>query len=172
VRTSQEITVDGSISGDAFEVLQLRLKGQGDAVKEEIKQTLVRAALRAEKILEAEVPHGETHALANSIRMSPLKYSPGGAGGGGFWEIEVSVGEGVPYVQNVVEGTGIFGPRAFPIYPKNPKGVMAFSKNGEFVFTKWVRGQEPDDLWIVHAQDAAQEEVDEGLRRIDAIHKG
>jgi hypothetical protein len=159
--------VQTSIHGDGFDTMLVRLRATRGEVRDELIDTLREAANTAEAVLVAEVPR-ESGALANSIRVGGIVYSPGAAGGGGYWEVEISVGEGIPYLQQVIEGSGIYGPAAHPIYPAKGN-VMVIQKQGEEPrYVKWSRGQEPDDLWLIKAQMAVNEVIERAMRRIDS----
>jgi hypothetical protein len=78
---------------------------------------------------------------------------------------------GTEHLKFVTEGTGIFGPRASPIYPANGN-VMVFNKDGEnTVFTRWTRGQIGRDKWIELGQQAAREFIALKLHELDIGHR-
>ena len=158
-----------STEGRGFEVFEIRMRATF-GLREEIVEAIRDAVNTAEAILISEVPR-DSGVLANSIRVGGIVYSPGGAGGGGFWEAEVSIGEGVPYLKHVIEGTGIYGSTGHMIYPANGN-VMRIQKEGENTrYVRYTRGQESNDLWLLKAQEAVNEVIRQAVSRIDALHE-
>jgi hypothetical protein len=126
--------------------------------REEIVDTIERAADEAGAYMGTHVPF-HTGQLFRAINVGPVEYSPGAAGGGGFYEVHVGVDESLaPHAEFVVEGTGIFN-RERPtngIFPAQGN-VMTFSKQGEGqIFTRWTRGQEPQRAWFENAMELAR----------------
>lgn len=120
----------------------------------------------AEDLMKTNVPR-QTGQLAASIELHPIQYSPGGAGGGGLWTVEVRVGAGVPHLQWVVEGTGVYGPRGGWIRPKRAK-FMTFQKKGEpRRFREVVAGQKPQREWIAIALYAAEAYMKNAVAQLD-----
>lgn len=105
--------------------------------------------------------------LYHAINVGSIVYRPGGAGGGGRYEVEVGVDrDRAPHAEFVIEGTGIYN-RENPrngIYAHSPGKPMYFEKRGEIVFTMWTRGQEPQRAWFENAQDVAQEIIEHAVR--------
>jgi hypothetical protein len=129
-----------------------------DGFRDKILDAMQRAAQEAGSYMGTHVPY-ETGGLYRAINVGQIRYKPGGAGGGGSYEVHVGVDESqAPYAEAVLEGTGIYN-RESPkngIYPATGN-VMAFEKMGEgTVFTAWTRGQEPRREWFDDAQDLAQ----------------
>ena len=126
--------------------------------REDIHDAMKEAAEAAGSYMGTHVPY-RTGELWRAINIGEVSYSPGAAGGGGYYEVHVGVDESLaPHATFVIEGTGIFN-REHPtngIYPANGN-VFAFEKNGEgTVFTAWTRGQEPQREWFEDAQDLAR----------------
>lgn len=135
--------------------------------REEITDAMEHAARMAGNYMGTHVPF-HSGQLYRAINVGPVKYTAGGAGGGGFYEVHVGVDEATaPHAEAVIEGTGIYS-RIAPtpgIFPANGN-VMAFSKLGEgVVFTKWVKGQEPQRAWFEDAQDIARNIVERAIRK-------
>lgn len=154
------------IRGD--DALLLRIRAIGPEQRQEIIEILSEAAAIAESEWKGNIPY-HSGVLYRSIRQHEVRFAPGAAGGGGFYELELSVG-GEPeaeHLQFVVEGTGIFGPRGNRIFPANGN-VMVFNKNGEdTVYTRYTEGQRAQDSWIEAGQQAAREFVAISLYKLD-----
>src|SRR4051794_21160643 len=118
--------------------LLIELQAKNAHLAQEIKEVLQDAGDAAESVMRAEVPR-DSGALANSIRLGPVVYMPGGFGGGGNYQMDLTVGEGIPYLAAVVEGSGIFGPSRERIYPSKGNG-LAFEGGGGRGFPRWGRG--------------------------------
>jgi hypothetical protein len=114
-------------------------------------------------------PIGETMYLMRHLDISPLTWRPGGAGGGGTWEMVTGVKRGSSeHPLYVHEGTGIYGPKKKLITAKGYRRyssvsdmrdaidrvsnarpgenlpVMTFQKHGEpRRFRPYTRGQAP-----------------------------
>lgn len=135
--------------------------------KDDIIATMERAAHEAGTYMATHAPY-HSGALYRSINVGPIVYRPGGAGGGGFYEIEVGVNEEMaPHARYVIEGTGIYGESPTNgIFPTNRK-FMAFDKMGEeTVFTRWTRGQRPQREWFEDAQELAQNIISRAIHGI------
>ncbi len=143
----------------------LRVRAEGEKVRNDIIDA-IGDALRAADIemrLRVPVDSGE---LFNSIQASPVVFRPGGLGGGGFYEAELSAGEGVEHTAWVTEGTGVHGPGGQRIYPKRGN-VLSFQKRGERrKVVPSVAGQEPQDEWITAAQVIANSILEQRISRI------
>lgn len=163
----------------------IRIRAYRDRLRDEILEALKDAAQTAEKVMLAKVPR-DSGALASTIHVSGIQYMPGGAGGGGAYEIVLHAGQGIPYLNLVTEGTGIHGPynsygnivagagnirpKVRPEWaPRTGARFMVFTPKGETkpIFRKWVRGQEPQTEWIVAAQQVANAIVAEHVRSMD-----
>ena len=138
------------------------------AVKEfrdEITRAMQEAAHAAGSYMQMHVPyeHGDIY---RAIFVGPITYRPGGAGGGGFYEINVGVDESqAPHTEWVIEGTGIFN-RESPqagIFPSKGN-VLVFEAHGEKVFTAWTKGQPPRREWFEDAQDLASRLIEQAIR--------
>lgn len=167
-----EIRVD--TEGDLtlrFQAVKGRLGGR-------IETAMLRAATEAATYMTAHVPY-HTGQLYRAINVSAekggqgLKYFPGGAGGGGFYEIHVGVDrEMAPHADWVIHGTGIYGPRGSLIYgrPKDNRGgnrTMVFEKNGEqTVFTRYTEGQKAQTSWFTVAEEVMSQSIRRQLSRL------
>jgi len=110
--------------------------------REDIHDAMKEAAEEAGSYMGTHVPY-EGGALFRAINVGEISYSPGAAGGGGYYEVHVGVDESqAPHAEFVIEGTGLFN-REHPtngIFPSNGN-VLAFTDRGQQVFAAWVRGQ-------------------------------
>lgn len=127
-------------------------------LREDIVDAMERASKEAGAYMAAHAPY-HSGALFRAINVGPVEFRPGGAGGGGFYEVHVGVdGSQAPHAEWVIEGTGIFN-REHPtngIFPSQGN-VLTFSKEGEGqIFAAWTRGQEPQREWFETAQEVAQ----------------
>lgn len=139
----------------------LRFRALGEEFKDDIKDALEQAAYAAHAYMATHVPYHEG-TLYRALNVGRVKYSPGASGGGGYYEIHVSVdADRAPHGEFVIEGTGIYN-RDNPkngIYPASGN-VMAFEKLGEgTVFTRWTRGQEPQRVWWDVGIEIANDEI-------------
>lgn len=169
-----------------FDTMLIRVRAIEEKVREDIKDVLTEASNRAAEVMQGAVPR-DTGRLAASIHQSPIKYAPGGLGGGGFFEAEVSAGEGVPYANVVLEGSGIYYGSGGPITASNGNirakinpawrtttgakfMVWRSKKTGRLVRKKAVRGQVPKTAWVEFAQGSARDVVTVGLAEIARKH--
>lgn len=169
-----------------FDTMLLRVRAIEQKVQEDIKDVLNDASDRAYQVMRDAAPR-DTGRLAASVRQSPIKYAPGGLGGGGFYEAEVSAGEGVPYANVVLEGSGIYYAIGLPITASNGNiraktnpawrtttgakfMVWRSKRTGRLVRRKAVRGQPPKTAWVEFAQGSARDVVTAGLAEIARKH--
>lgn len=128
--------------------------------REEILETIREAVQIAGAHMGTHAPY-ESGTLFRAINVSDVTYSPGAAGGGGFYEAHVGVDESqAPHAEFVIEGTGIYN-REHPtngIFPAQGN-VLAFQDRGDQVFAAWTRGQEPQRAWFEDAQNLAREHI-------------
>lgn len=135
----------------------LRIRAvQGE--KDSLRRVLDNAAEHAFRHMRMHVPIGETAQLEFSIRKGPVKWHPGGAGGGGYHEVEVGPGERAPeHLDFVFGGTSdLFNT------------PMRIQKQGEPAH--WImhrRGQQPQTEWVTDAQDEAREWIRRGISELD-----
>lgn len=155
-----------------LDLMLIRMRAIQESMREDIKDAVAQGSEAAHRHMVTWVPRDRGR-LAGSIRQGPVRYSPGGPGGGGFYEADITAGEGVPYVNVVLEGSGIWGSHGHPITASNgnirfkirpewrvttgdkymifrPKGM------GHLIRKKSVAGQQAQTFWIVGAQAAAQ----------------
>lgn len=164
-----------------FDAMVIRVRAVEERFQEDMKVAIAEGSETAYRIMLNRVPRGETGRLAGSIEQLPIRYSPGGPGGGGFWESEVIAGEGVPYANVVLEGSGIFylgGPH--PITASNGNirtkirpewrtttgaKYMVFTPKGKThpIRKKQVAGQPAQTFWLLEAQQAAQAVVEKKI---------
>lgn len=159
----------------------VRVRAIEERFKVDINEALTEASETAYRIMLNEVPR-DSGRLAGSIIPGPLRYSPGGAGGGGFWEVDITAGEGVSYANVVLEGSGVFyngtpitasdGNIRTKIRPewRTTTGAkyMVFRPKGHanFIRKKSVFGQPAKTFWLIHAQQAAQEIVEKKIAQM------
>ena len=150
---------------EGADTLALRVRAEGEHVKNEIIDAIGDALRAADIEMRMRVPVDDGE-LFNSIRISPVVFRPGGLGGGGFYEAELSAGEGVEHLAFVTEGTGEHGPTGQRITPKRGN-VLRFQKKGEpMKFRPSVSGQEAQDEWITAAQAVANSILEQRISRI------
>lgn len=173
----------------------LRMRAVNSDVNARIKKTLLLAEAVALESLRWGVPSGEASEnpghvhLRDTIRSTGIKYRPGGAGGGGHYEIVVSVGHRTltPQLKFVLGGTGLFNRegstgRIFAgggnfanltearmnlggNIPMPMSGGMQVG-TGNKIYRMYQRGQHPNRGWL----ELAQAKTRTVLRRgIDAI---
>ena len=153
------------LNQDTDVVLQWRaVKG----FRDDIVATLERAGHAAGNYMATNVPYRRGQ-LYDAIYVTEVKYRPGGAGGGGTWEVEVGVDESsAPHAEFVVEGTGMWNrenPKPAGIWPGTYHGKLRFEKDtGEVVYAKHVSGQHPQRAWFENAHDLAQDIIAHAIR--------
>lgn len=141
----------------------IRVRAESSEIRDDIVEAIGRAVIAAETEMKLLAPTGETLKLFGSIHAGPVEFHPGGAGGGGFYEAELSVGEDVPYTRFVVEGTGGKGNKIYPAQGN----VLRIQKHGEKdSFVKWITGQDPQSDFIEIPQRIADEIISEAISRI------
>src|SRR4051812_25122235 len=125
-----EIRVEGL---DDFDV---RIRAMGAEYRDRIIEAVEKASRESGSYMALHVPY-HSGQLYRAINVGNVKYHPGGAGGGGFYEAIVDVNEDLaPHAEAVISGTGIYGDPPTPgIFPAKGN-VMAFTRAGEgTVFT-------------------------------------
>lgn len=171
------------------DTLAIRVQAQHERLRDALRDAIADALDSAEKSMHALVPR-ESGALATTIRKSGIVYVPGGVGGGGVFEATLVAGEGIDYLNVVVEGSGIYGtygsslgsiqagagnirgPKTRPEWlPRKGSKLMVFTWKGKKRFFPSVKGQPGDDRWIRAARLAADAVMRDRLARLDAIHE-
>lgn len=169
---------------EGFDRAMLGVRGINEELRREIHEAVSEALATAETIMRATVPK-RSGALASTIRASEPVFRPGGAGGGGFWEGELEIGEGVDYLPLVTEGTGEHGPglrepiragrgpeferpKASQWPPRKGSRWMVFRSRGHWWFLKSVRGQRPQTDFIDRPREVANEIIRQRVAAIDA----
>jgi hypothetical protein len=192
-RVDYDIRFEGS--PDAAAALALRLRAEGGEMSRKVRELLERTGALVGTELRLTVPHDYSNQepshvhLSDTVETSGIVYRPGGAGGGGFYEMKISVGrEGVtPQLGFVLEGTGIYGDTGQPIVAGEGNlgrlvadrvagndffhaGVMPMqggSKVGyQTIFRTRSRGQEPQTAWLTEAHALARRAISQGVRDI------
>lgn len=156
--------------------------------RDEVIRATELAGKQAAAYMRTHAPH-KTGNMANSVRMEDAVYRPGGAGGGGSWNVRVGIDEHqAHYAKWVIFGSGehnTLGPRS-RIYPpgggaasffgqKRTRGgrVFAFEKEGEgVIYTRWTKGQEPQYAWFAEAQQVARAALARNARSINIPSRG
>lgn len=103
------------------------------AVPGRLFRGLQRAVLYVEGVIEDEAPV-DSSSLVNSISSYAVNQGSHSYG---------MVVIGAQHARYVIEGTGIYGPKGQPIYPRSKK-ALAFSVGGASVVVRSVKGQRPN----------------------------
>jgi hypothetical protein len=163
-----------SVATDGLTDFGLRFRAVRD-YREEILDAMNNAAEDAVAYAQFNIPYRSGEA-SRAIGKTPVKYLPGGVGGGGTYEVLVGVDrDKAPHVRFLLYGSGIYsqdGPGGnVNIDPGNVitggrGNVMVFTTDiGEKVFTMWTRGQRPRDAWWIGAIEIADSIIREKIRR-------
>jgi len=143
-----------------------RVKGDADRAVATSRDIAEDAAQQAAYIMRFLAPEGTSdihvgyETLKSRIDWSRAVWHPGGAGGGGFWEAMAGVTRSTMHKPDedpavfVYEGTGLFGPFRRLIVPR-AGNLLVFIDQGRKIFTPYVKGQPPQRLWVMAAQDRA-----------------
>ena len=155
--------MDFEIRTEGLDDFTLRFR----AIKEyrdEIRETLEEAAEKAGLYMTTHVPYDRGQ-LFSAIEVSPIRYAPGGSGGGGYYEIEVGVDESTaPHAEWVLEGTGLFN-RENPTNGIFPDGnALRWHGQEGKIFAAWTKGQKPQREWFEGAIRLADAIVDRKVR--------
>ena len=167
---------------------EIRFRAINESYREGIRRTVEYAAMEAGKYMVREAPLGKFEdgnhlpgSLKEAVVVTPSKFSPGGAGGGGSWSAHAGVDrDRAPHAEYVIHGTGIFGPRHTPIFARpgfarrrvgmlrGEKGgqrhKMRFMYRGDIYFKEATLGQEPQTRWFEGAQRLANNIVNRRLK--------
>lgn len=163
-----------------FDAMLIRVRAIQAEMREEMQEAITEGSETGYRIMLNRVPRGETGKLAGSVEQLPIRYSPGGPGGGGFWESEIIAGEGVPYANVVLEGSGVFYlGHPHPITASNgnirtkvrpewrtttgAKFMVFRGRSGHLVRKKQVLGQPAQTFWLLEAQSAARAVVEKKI---------
>lgn len=138
-----------------------------------IKSLIEDAVAEGVRVARESAPRGEMFrhhgpTIADSIMAEPVRYHPGGAGGGGYYEASFSASSLIaPHLKFVFEGTGERGERPTGLIRPSQGNVMAIQKEGEGVhFRAWARGQFPQQRWWEDAEAHADEVLAAGVRSL------
>lgn len=155
--------------------LLVRLRGVREVLDYQIRAIVEHAAeVAADQMTRhwEDAPHRGGHegqTIAESIRVTPAVFHPGGAGGGGYWEVSAGPGPDKPeHFEYVWRGTGVFGPSHMP-YKSSGGGPMPVPGYGRG-FAQKVAGQHPQQEWFAEAQRTAERAVAEGIQGIRFEH--
>jgi hypothetical protein len=149
-----------------------------DRFADEIKDALRLAGEAAADYMKVHVPFYSGALYRAIFTASDPGYRPGGAGGGGFYEMRVGVDETqAPHADAVIHGTGIFSELNFQpgIFPKAPNTALRFPGTGNFgtpskdgmFYRAYVRGQEAQTAWFENAMEMATQVVESELYGLD-----
>lgn len=162
-----EITPDRP---DAIPQATARIQAVGKELRDEIRALIAEAVDEGRRVAEQEAPRGEERfheggRIRDAIRVSEVRYAPGGAGGGGFYEADLYASSDIaPQVRFVMEGTadegrGLITPAHGNVFP--------IEKEGEGIrYRSWVHGQRPQTAWWDHAREATRHYIEAGLDSI------
>lgn len=151
-----------------------RIQATGAEFRGAIKELIEEAVAEGVRYAKTHAPRGDSfhhqNRIEDAITADPIRYHPGGAGGGGYYEASFSASSEIaPHLEFVFEGTGERGKDPHLIRPSqgNLHKVMAIEKNGEPVsFVRWTRGQYPQQLWWEDAEAHTDAVLSEGVRNI------
>jgi len=146
--------MDYEIRHEGLSDFTVRFRAVRD-LSERVQEALRVSAQAAGSYMGTHVPF-HSGDIYRAINIGPVRYMPGGAGGGGFWEVTVGVdSEKAPHVEYVMEGTGIYN-RESPNPIEAHGNVMVFEKMGEgLIFAQSTSGQSPRREWFEDAADLA-----------------
>jgi hypothetical protein len=155
------------IRTEGLQDFDIRMRAEGEEWRETILTALDRASHAAGLYMGDHAPY-ESGQLFRAINVGPVVYRPGGAGGGGFYEVNVGVDASqAPHAIYVIEGTGIHhsGGSRGNIRPTRGN-FMAINKMGEgIVYRQSAEGQLPQTEWFELAQEVADRTVRRELNR-------
>lgn len=135
--------------------------------RDEIRNLIQIAGFSAAAYMHMHVPY-HSGALSSAINYSDTRYAAGGAGGGGFFQVNVGVDEATaPHARYILNGTGLYN-ETHPslIYPRS-RSAMLFESHGSRVFTRYTRGQRPRREWFDDAQEIARDIISGGIHALD-----
>lgn len=156
---------------DSIAELTVRMRALGGELRGQTRGVIAEALRIGQLTAEREAPRGpilernDGRKIADSINVDDANYSPGGSGGGGFYEGRLYADSTIaPHLQYVMEGTADQG-RGL-IRPSRGN-VLVFQKEGETVrFRPWVHGQRANTRWWDDAHAAVLESLDQQIGRI------
>lgn len=141
----------------------LGLKALDQNLKPIIRHNLTKATHAGARAMIQHVPK-RSGRMAGSIRAKDVPlFEPGGARGGGQYQTIIEAGEGVPYFDFVVKGTGIYGPHHKPWFQEKPADV--YGKKS--MWKAKHEGQKPQAEWIDKGVQAAWDVLVDATRRLD-----
>lgn len=165
--------IDYEVRAEGLTDFTIRFEAVGGKMRNKIRHAMEEAAQAAATYMATHAPYHEG-TLYRAIGVTReeggsfgIRYRPGGAGGGGHYEIHVGVdAEQAPHAEWVIHGTGIYGEGGGNITPATGN-VMVFSKLGEGdIFTAHTRGQEAQNSWFEVAEQVAEREIARQLSRL------
>jgi len=160
--------IEYETSGDTD--LLVKMRGIREVLDYQIRNIVQHAAeVAADQMTrhwDAAPHHGTSEdTIARSIRVTTPVFHAGGAGGGGYWEVQAGPGPDRPeHFEYVWEGTGVFGPTHMP-YRSHSGSAMPVPGYGRG-FAQSVSGQRPQQEWFTEAQRTAERAVAEGIQGI------
>ena len=170
------------VDTSGFDRTLIRVRALEERFKEDMIEAVTEGSETAYRIMLNRIPR-DSGRLAGSIEQGPVRYTPGGPGGGGFYEADVTVGGAeAPYANIVLEGSGIFH-LGHPITasdgnirtkirpewkPTTGAKYMVFTPKGKShpIRKKSVIGQPAKTFWLLEAQQAAQAVVERKIAQM------
>lgn len=151
----------------------LKIKAVNEEIQSKIKSLIEEAVEEGVIRAKREAPKGKGHhfgaRIEDSIYAEPIRYHPGGAGGGGFFEGSFRASNEIaPHLEWVYLGTGlrnILHPHR--IYPLPPRRVMMSEYWGGREYFTSSQGQFPQQRWWADAEERAERKLSTSIRHLD-----
>jgi len=163
------VIYESEVKGDQEALI--RMRGIREVLDHQIRDIVQQAGeAAADEMVSywAATPHhnSDENSIAASIRVTEPIFHPGGAGGGGYWEVTAGPGPDRPeHFEYVWHGTGIHGPTHMPYGSRKPMPIMEPGRP----FSYKVAGQRPQQAWFEVASRIAAAHVAEGIQRIRLV---
>lgn len=156
--------IESEVQG--VEETEVKIRAAAGHLGRQLRHIVNDAASIIQQVMLDKVPRDEG-LLAESIRKDEgIAFDPGGLGGGGDYTVAVHAGEGIDYLEYVVEGTGIFAGHD-PIQATSGN-VMPMTYDGiASGFAAFTTGQEPQSEWITDAQEAGRRYIELKIGQLD-----
>lgn len=161
--------------------LAIRLQAIQGNLGDKIKAVMLKSAFVAYRHMRDNVPQsrqnrrwgdykeGGEERLVDHLAITQVSYLPGGAGGGGSYEMEVGWPGGAPeHIQWVMGGTSDWWqPKAMTIRTGKRPGAIPFKAGGQGFFSHFRSGQQANDRWWLEARQLANRVIDAEFSRMD-----
>lgn len=159
--------------------LYFRIQAIQGNLSDQIRNAMGKAAIVAYRHMRDNIPQSRQNKrwgdyknegeprLIDDLSITKVTYLPGGAGGGGTYEMQVGWPGGAPeHLKWVMDGTSNWWQPTAMTIRTNP-GNIKFKNGGQGFFSHHRKGQRANDRWWLEAKQLADRVIDSEFSRLD-----